>query len=422
MNDLPGASFEIREEERRAEQERRSPRPHGDIMTEDDLVLWEEQKQKTERNRSMQIISGKIQKAQKNLIYGNEGIGKSTLASLFPNPIFVDTEGGTNFMNVQRFACTSWQDILDAVKYLKTEKHEFKTIVLDTADWAERFCVQYVCANAGKSSLSGFDHGKGYLALDDEFGRFLMSLNALIEAGIHVIFVAHAVIREIELPDEGGSFDKYELKCSKRISPLLKEWSDNMFFVNYKIVVTENEKGKSKAVGGHKRFIYTRHMAAYDAKNRLDLPDQIPFELPFDFGVFAKVLGENPGKPVVEKADPPPARPQFEQAKKDGLITPATPAIPAGIIHKPISPELTAGPASAQPTKIEDVPPKLLELMKADEIFAAELKGYCESKNFIPKGGKLTDIKDVVLKQMIAPTNWQKVVAAVDVVRDLQKG
>jgi len=253
----------------------------------------------------MKISSGKIQGAQRIILYGPEGIGKSTLANQFPSPVFIDTEGGTNWMNVDRLICASWRDVLDSIKFLKTEKHTFKTVVFDTADWAERLCTQYICSSANKLGLSSFDHGKGYLLLDEEFGRMLASLNNLIGSGMHIIFVAHAAVKSMTLPDESGSFDHWELKCSKRISPLLKEWAEAVLFVNYKITVTENEVGKTKAIGGRKRIIHTQHTAAYDAKNRSDLPDQIPFELPFDFKLIEKILGDTTVANADVDATPP---------------------------------------------------------------------------------------------------------------------
>ena len=431
----------------------------------------------------MQIISGKIQQAQSILIYGPEGIGKSTLAAQFPKPVFIDCERGTGWMNVDRLPCKSWQDIMDAVKHVKNQKHEYKTVVIDSADWAERDCVQYVCSRGGKSSLSEFDHGKGYVKLSDEIEKFLNSLNDLIDAGMHVIFVAHCATKKIELPNEDGSFDHYEISCSGRVAPLLKEWAGAVLFINYKIQVTENESGKMKAVGGRKRIIHTQHTAAYDAKNRWELPDQIPFALPFDFGVFAKVLGENASKPVVADAGQPPvARPGVDKMLATGQATRVAPVtsapqdpedplkalkmlmelsgvvvpemkayligkgfIPAGgmvtdmdkdvyaqliqdanwdkVVAKiratRVAPDPEPKPDKAKPAKTaeEDVPPNLLKLMVADEVFASELKTYCEEKSFIPKRGKLTDIPPKILKQMIEAPNWAKVVEKVGAAR-----
>ena len=352
----------------------------------------------------MKLTSGKIQKPQRIVIYGPEGIGKSTLADQFPAPVFIDTEGSTNSMNVKRMECKSWQDVLDAVKWLKTQKHSFKTAVFDTADWAERSCINFLCARDNKTSLEGWGYGKGYTFLSEEFGRLLASLDALIDSGMHVIFVAHTSVKKMELPDQEGSFDHYELKCSRQTSPLLKEWADALLFVNYKVIVTTDEDKRSKAIGGRKRIIHTQHTAAYDAKNRWELPDQIPFALPFDFGVFAKVLGENVSKPVIEVAAPAPVRPGVDKMLETGQAT-----------RVPVAPE----PDKVEPVKTapEDVPPNLLKLMVADKIYAAELKMYCEDKSFIPKGGKLTDIPPKILTQMILMSNWVKVAGKVKAAR-----
>jgi hypothetical protein len=298
-------------------------------------------------------------------------------------------------MDVKRISCNSWQDILDAVKWLKTQKHNFKTAVFDTADWAERFCVMFLCARDNKTSIEDWGYGKGYTYLSEEFGRLLNSLNTLIDSGMHVVFVAHSTVKKMELPDQEGSFDHYELKCSRQTSPLLKEWADALLFVNYKVTVTTNDDKRSKAVGGRKRIIHTQHTAAYDAKNRWGLPDQIPFELPFDFGVFAKVLGENASKPVVEKIEPPPERKGVEEMLKTGQAT------RVGL------PETKAGPVKPE---TEDIPPRLATLMELSGVLVSELLTYCEGKSFIPKGGKLTEIKKVVQDQMVIETNWNKVV------------
>jgi len=150
----------------------------------------------------MQITSGKIASAQKVVIYGPEGIGKSTFASKFPSPVFIDTEGSTKHMDVHRSPKpTSWTMLLDAVRYFKANPSGFKTLVIDTADWAEQLCVADVCAKAQKNGIEDFGYGKGYIYLAEEFGRLLNLLEEVIEVGMNVVVTAHAKMRKFEQPD-----------------------------------------------------------------------------------------------------------------------------------------------------------------------------------------------------------------------------
>lgn len=354
----------------------------------------------------MELTSGKIQKAQRIVIYGPEGIGKSTLANQFPKPVFIDTEGGTNWMEAHRFTCTSWQDILKAVEYLKTKKHEFQTVVFDTADWTERFCVQHLCTNANKKSIEDFGYGKGYTYLAEEFGGLLTSLNTLIDAGIHIIFIGHCTVKKMELPEQEGSFDHYELKCTKQTSPLLKEWAEAVLFVNFKVLVTQDENKRTKAVGGRKRIIHTQHTAAYDAKNRWGLPDKVPFDLPFDFSVFAKVLNDNPRKSVkTDPPSPPPIRPKLEAALKDGTAV----MVPPLEIEPEKKPEKANGLTAHQR--------QILTLMEKSKITKDELKKYSVGKSFIPEKGQLSDLDSGIMKQMVTEKNWLKVVANIEATR-----
>ena len=95
----------------------------------------------------MKIIRGKTSKATKVVIYGPEGIGKSTLASKFPDPLFIDTEGSTARMDVARLdRPTTWAELERQIKAVKAEPNCCRTLVIDTADWAERLCIAEVCA------------------------------------------------------------------------------------------------------------------------------------------------------------------------------------------------------------------------------------------------------------------------------------
>lgn len=228
----------------------------------------------------LNIIKGKELRPLKVVIYGPEGVGKSTFASQFPDPLFIDTEGGTSNLNINRVKCNkSWDELLSIVKEVIAEPTICKTLVVDTADWAETLCINAVCEKYLKNNIEDFGFGKGYVYLQDEFGKLLSLLDKVIEAGINVVVTAHGKPRKFELPEEMGQFDRYEMKLTKQVAPLLKEWCDCLFFTNYKIYVVTSETNKKKAQGG-KRVLYTTHNPTYDAKNRFDLPEEL--ELSFE--------------------------------------------------------------------------------------------------------------------------------------------
>jgi len=236
----------------------------------------------------LQILTGRIARPQKAVIFGPEGIGKSTLAAQFPAPVFLDTEGGTHHLDVARLpAPKSWDDVTKAIAALATEPHEFKTLVLDTVDWLEKLLVDHVCKQANKASIEDFGYGKGYVVLAEEFTKFLASLEPLLRRGIHVVFLAHTRIVKFEQPDAAGAYDRYELKLSKQVGPLVKEWCDLLLFGNYFTKVAENDQGRKRGVGGRERKLYTTHSAAWDAKNRHGFDEMLNFE----FASIASAFG-----------------------------------------------------------------------------------------------------------------------------------
>lgn len=226
----------------------------------------------------MKIIRGKTSKATKVVIYGPEGIGKSTLASQFPKPLFIDTEGSTARMDVARLERpTTWAELERQIKAVKAEPDCCKTLIIDTADWAERLCIAEVCTEKRVSGIEDIGYGKGYTYAKEKFSKALTLLSDLAAGGINVVVTAHAQMRKFEQPDEMGAYDRWELKLSKQCAPILKEWADMVLFCNYKTTVVKTETGARKAKGGQ-RIIYTTHNACWDAKNRDGLPDELPME------------------------------------------------------------------------------------------------------------------------------------------------
>ncbi|MEY8460999.1 ATP-binding protein [Eggerthellaceae bacterium 24-137] len=231
---------------------------------------------------ALNITRGVVPKAQKVVVYGPEGIGKTTLAAQFPDPLFVDVEGGSAHMDVARAeAPRSWAALLSTVDAVRAER-PCATLVVDTADWAERLCAEHLCAKNKWASIETPGYGKGYTELAEEFGRLLDKLTELAEAGVNVVLAAHAAMRKFEQPDEAAPYDRWELKLQKKVAPLVKEWADAVLFLNYKTIVETVGEGfaaKGKARGG-KRVMFASHHACWDAKNRWGLPDESP--LSFD--------------------------------------------------------------------------------------------------------------------------------------------
>lgn len=261
----------------------------------------------------MKITSGKVMRAQKVVIYGSEGIGKSTLASRFPNPLFIDTEGGTAQLDVRRIEKPgSFDGLVSVVNEVAADPSICKTLILDTADWAEQMCIVGVCAKYKKSGIEDFGYGKGYTYLAEEYSRLLNAFDAVIAAGIHVVITAHAKMRKFEQPDEMGAYDRWEMKLSKQVAPLLKEWCDLLLFCNYKTIVVATQNDTKKAQGG-KRIIHTTHHPCWDAKNRHGLPDEIDL----DYGSIAHLFdAAAPAAPVTDRVTTTSEPTPLEQVRK----------------------------------------------------------------------------------------------------------
>ena len=230
----------------------------------------------------MNITRGKIETAKKVVIYGPEGIGKSTFAAQFPDPLFIDTEGSTKHMDVNRMdKPTSWEMIKQQVSFVK-QNRPCSTLIIDTFDWAEQLCIEHICSSYDKKGIEDFGYGNGYVYEKEEVGKFLNLLDEIIDVGINVVVTAHAQIRKFEQPDELGAYDRWELKLGKKtasqISPLIKEWADIVLFANYKtFAVQTDEKGKKFKAQGGLRVMYTQHNPCWDAKNRFGLAEEVPF-------------------------------------------------------------------------------------------------------------------------------------------------
>lgn len=244
------------------------------------------------------LVKGRQEKPLRVLLYGVEGIGKSTFAANAPAPIFIGAEDGTSHLDVERFPMPqTWAEVFEAIRVLATETHGFKSVAFDTADWLEPLVWAHICARDGKKDVEDYGFGKGYVAALDEWRRFLAALEKLREAkGMHVLLLAHSWIKPFKNP-EGDDFDRYELKLHNKAGGLMKEWSDVVLFANYETLAVKDDRTKRiKGVSDGVRRVYTSRTAAYDAKNRFDLPPALPLNWD-DF--FAAVKAHKPASTEV---------------------------------------------------------------------------------------------------------------------------
>lgn len=362
----------------------------------------------------MQIIKGKISGALKTVIYGPEGIGKSTFASKFPDPIFIDTEGSTKEMDVARFPKpSSWTMLLEQINYIKNNPGICKTLIIDTADWAERLCTDHIIAKANKESIKGiedFGYGKGYVYLSEAFGKLLDKLTEIIETGTYIVMTAHAKMRKVDLPDETGGFDRWEMKLGKNTAPLVKEWADIVLFANYKTYVVNvdnlgSEKGKNKAQGG-KRVMYTSHHPCWDGKNRFGLKE----ELDFDYREIAHIITPNVVTKVI--TSPLPAEPP----KQAEAVTPPVETI--------VPPEAKTEPPKTEPaTKImtdssaNRLPKALTDLMSANHVREDEIQTAVAKKGYYPIDTPIENYEVKFINGVLIAA-WDKVFKMIQDIRE----
>ena len=230
-------------------------------------------------NLSHLITTGPVIRAKRVGIHGPPAVGKSTLASQFLRPLFLDTEDGTAELNVERIRIASFEDFEKAYEALLEEQPKFQTVVIDTIDALEKFMRTKLCRKYRKAGIEEFPYGKGWVYLSEEFERLLASLDILISKGLNVVVIGHTAVRRVYLPELPDPFDRYELQLYDRNAARLKQWLDALLFLNWNVRVQEGTTGRMRGLSGKERLIFTTHSAAFDAKNRVGLPEKLPCEI-----------------------------------------------------------------------------------------------------------------------------------------------
>jgi hypothetical protein len=221
------------------------------------------------------VESGKKQKPYFVLIYGPDGVGKSTFGADAPNPIFLCAESGTNHLDVNRFPePQTFQNVLDMVSELDTSKHNYKTLVVDSLDWLEPLVWKQVCDAGDKKNIEEFGYGKGYVLALSEWQKLIAKLKDLRES-MNIVLIGHAEVKTFQDPVLNNGYDRYQLKLNQKAAALFREAVDAVLFATYE-VFTRKDGQKTRAFGEGARIIFTERRPGHDAKNRMGLPYQIP--------------------------------------------------------------------------------------------------------------------------------------------------
>lgn len=238
------------------------------------------------------IRTSRRPKPRKMLLHGVHGVGKTTWASTWPNPILVPTEDGASEIDVPSLPLsTSWVQFAGYVNELVSPQvqHDFKTLIIDSVDWLERLFWDDIIAAKGVASIDDIGYSKGHDETAQQFSRFLRTCDLAINRGMHVILIAHTQVQRFNDPTT-GSYDRFTPKLHKYSSALLQEWADEVLFATYEVFTKEEDLGfgktKKMGVGSGNRILKTQEMPAHVAKSRLNLPT----ELPLDFNVYQQYL------------------------------------------------------------------------------------------------------------------------------------
>jgi hypothetical protein len=214
-------------------------------------------------------------------LYGVHGWGKTTLASEFPNPVFIQTENGTpGGVELHSFGeIESFSEVLESIASLLTEPHDYLTCVTDSIDAMEPLIWQQACVDNKWDSIESAGFGKGYIVVDQYWREYLAACRALTLNGIAVVMIAHSDITRFDSPTT-DPYSRYGIKLHKRASALVQEAADIVGFCNYRVSIKTEDAGFKKTtrgVGGGQRLIHLEERPGFLAKNRYQMPESVEY-------------------------------------------------------------------------------------------------------------------------------------------------
>lgn len=238
----------------------------------------------------------KADKPPRSVIYGEHGLGKTSFAAEFPNPVFLQTEQGeTAKLELSSFGLlTSFDAVMEAIGVLYSEAHEFLTCNLDTTTSMEKLVWAEVCRRNKWSSIEAPGYGKGYKEADYVWQELLDGLNALRrDRGMAINYLAHSTVDRFDDPTT-ASYSRYEVDLHDRAMAMINRDVDNILLIKQEVTLQKDDQGfgKERKVGqsGSARWIYTDGRPGFQAKNRYGMPEKLLFEAGKGYAALAQYL------------------------------------------------------------------------------------------------------------------------------------
>ncbi len=243
------------------------------------------------------LTTTKTTNPPRTVIYGVDGVGKTSLAAEFPGPVlYLPTEGETPPADVELTTpgtIESFGALLDIFGELLTEEHDFQTVVIDSLDGLESLVWAATCQRLGVESIESPGYGRGYIEADAEWDEYLKAVSALSRAGIFVVQLAHPEIIRFDSPTS-DPYSRYTVKLHKRANAMVREQADIVAFVNYRISIKEKEVARQTKVargeGGNERLMHFNEKPGFMSKNRFSMPDNAVYRKGQGFSEIAKYL------------------------------------------------------------------------------------------------------------------------------------